>query len=142
MKRVLLTGASGFVGSHVLRHILINTDWEVVCLTTFKHKGLQDRIKFAVSGVDDNFDRVDILLCDLGSPISPLTARKFGKIDYVINVASESHVDRSIDNPTPFILNNISRNKLLSSEILLNIILPRTNPSKYFGLITFIYCHS
>jgi dTDP-glucose 4,6-dehydratase len=108
MKRVLLTGASGFVGSHVLRHILVNTDWEVVCLTTFKHKGLQDRIRFAVSEVDDNFDRVDILLCDLGSPISPLTAKKFGKIDYVINVASESHVDRSIDHPTPFILNNIS----------------------------------
>ncbi len=108
MKRVLLTGASGFVGAHVLRHILKNTDWHVVCLTTFKHKGLQDRIRFAVSGIDDDFDRVDVLLCDLSSPISPITASKFGKIDYVLNVASESHVDRSIENPTPFILNNVS----------------------------------
>jgi dTDP-glucose 4,6-dehydratase len=108
MKRVLLTGASGFVGAHVLRHILKNTDWHVVCLTTFKHKGLQDRIKFAISGIDDDFNRVDIMLCDLSSPISPITAQKFGKIDYVINVASESHVDRSISSPTPFILNNVS----------------------------------
>ena len=38
MKRVLLTGASGFVGSHILRHLLINTDWEIVCPTTFRHK--------------------------------------------------------------------------------------------------------
>jgi dTDP-glucose 4,6-dehydratase len=107
-KRVLLTGASGFVGSHVLRRILLTTDWEVVCLTTFAHKGLQDRMSFAVKNLDEDFSRVKVLLCDLSSPISPITSKQFGKIDYVINVASESHVDRSIENPTPFILNNIS----------------------------------
>ena len=108
MKRVLLTGASGFVGAHVLRHLLINTDWEFVCLNTFRHKGLQDRIIFAVHDVDESFKRVKILTCDLTSPISPITAKQFGKIDYVINVASESHVERSIQNPGPFIINNVS----------------------------------
>ena len=44
MKRILLTGASGFVGSHVLRHLLVNTDWEIVCPVTFRHKGNSDRI--------------------------------------------------------------------------------------------------
>lgn len=108
MKRVLLTGASGFIGAHTLRHILKNTDWEVVCLTTFTHKGLQDRIKYAVSSVDDDFSRVKVIICDLSSPISKLTSNQFGKIDYVINIASESHVDRSIENPAPFIINNVS----------------------------------
>ena len=51
MQRLLLTGASGFVGSHVLRHILTNTDWEVVCPVTFKHKGLPDRIIDSVKGL-------------------------------------------------------------------------------------------
>lgn len=108
MKRVLLTGASGFVGSHVLRHLLINTDWEIVCPTTFRHKGLQDRIRISVKGLDENFKRTKIITCDLTSPISSLTSREFGKIDFVINAASESHVDRSIQEPGPFIVNNVS----------------------------------
>jgi dTDP-glucose 4,6-dehydratase len=108
MKRVLLTGASGFVGSHVLRHILVNTDWEVVCPTTFSHKGMTDRIRIAVLGVDDEYKRVKVVRCDLTAPISAVTAHEFGKIDYVINVASESHVDRSIELPAPFIINNVS----------------------------------
>ena len=108
MKRVLLTGASGFVGSHVLRHILVNTDWFVVCPTTFTHKGLTDRIRVACEGIDDAYSRIKVIKCDLTSPISPITAHEFGKIDYVINVASESHVDRSIEEPAPFIINNVS----------------------------------
>lgn len=107
-KRVLLTGASGFVGSHVLRHILTNTDWYVVCPTTFTHKGLSDRIRLAVDGLDEDYSRVKVIRCDLTAPISSVTANEFGKIDYVINVASESHVDRSIEYPANFIINNVS----------------------------------
>jgi dTDP-glucose 4,6-dehydratase len=108
VKRLLLTGASGFVGSHVLRHLLVNTDYEIVCPTTFTHKGLQDRIRHAAREIDDDYTRTKVIRCDFTSPISTLTAREFGKIDYVLNVASESHVDRSIEEPAPFIINNVS----------------------------------
>lgn len=108
MKRVLLTGASGFVGSHVLRHILANTDWEVVCLASFRHRGITDRIRLAVDGYDDNFNRVTVLTHDLTAPISPVLSSTIGKINYVFNVASDSHVDRSITEPVPFIENNVS----------------------------------
>lgn len=107
-KRVLLTGASGFVGSHVLRHLLVNTDWFIVCPTTFTHKGLTDRINVACDDLPNSYSRVKVIKTDLTAPISPVTAHAFGEIDYVINVASESHVDRSIEEPTPFILNNVS----------------------------------
>jgi len=108
MKKVLLTGASGFVGSHVLRHILANTDWQIICPVTFKHKGLPDRIIASVKGLDDDFKRTKLIRCDLTFPISKLTVIEFGNINYVLNVASESHVDRSIQFPTDFILNNIA----------------------------------
>jgi dTDP-glucose 4,6-dehydratase len=108
MKRVLLTGASGFVGSHVLRHILATTDWEVVCLVSFRHRGLTDRIRLAVAGYDEGYERVTVLTHDLTAPISVVLAREIGPVDYVINVASESHVDRSIEDPAPFIQNNVA----------------------------------
>lgn len=108
MTRVLLTGASGFVGCHVLRHILANTDWEVVCLVSFRHQGLTDRIRLAVEHYDEFFKRVKVISHDLTAPISPILSSEIGKIDYVLNVASESHVDRSITDPVPFIENNVS----------------------------------
>ena len=82
MKRLLLTGSSGFVGSHVLRHILAKTDWEIVCPVTFKHKGLPDRIIDSVKGYDDEFVRTKIIKCDLACPISKLTSDEFGKVNY------------------------------------------------------------
>jgi dTDP-glucose 4,6-dehydratase len=107
-KRILLTGASGFVGSHVLRHVLKNTDWFVVCPVTFTYKGLQDRIRSAISGIDEECKRIKLVKCDLTAPISSVTAHEFGKIDYVLNVASNSHVDRSITHPSEFIIHNVS----------------------------------
>lgn len=108
MKKILITGASGFVGSHVLRHMLKNYDYEIICLNTFRHKGLQNRIINAVAGIDDQFKRVKVITCDLTSPVSTLTSKEIGKIDYVLNLASESHVDRSIEDPANFIQNNVS----------------------------------
>lgn len=108
MTNVLLTGASGFVGSHVLRHILANTDWDVTCLVSFRHRGITDRIRMAVAGYDDDFIRTRIIKHDLTAPFSAVLAHEIGAVDYVINVASESHVDRSIEEPVPFIENNVS----------------------------------
>lgn len=106
MKRVLLTGASGFVGSHVLRHIMVTTDWEVVSLCSFRHMGKSDRITQQMEGQDWN--RLTVLMHDLRAPISDQLAHDIGKVDYVLNVASESHVDRSIEQPREFIENNVA----------------------------------
>lgn len=104
--RVLLTGASGFVGSHVLRHLLVHTDWEIVCPTTFHHKGLPARLMSAICDQPWH-DRVTVIHWDMRSHADLLTRRSIGEIDAFLNVASESHVDRSIEEPVSFIENNV-----------------------------------
>lgn len=104
-KRVLLTGASGFVGSHVLEHLLTNTDWKIVCVASWKHKGTPERITESVC-YQKNKDRVEMITHDLISPFTQMTINNIGHIDYMLNIASESHVDRSITEPVEFIENN------------------------------------
>lgn len=104
--RLLLTGAGGFVGSHILRHVLVNTDWEVVVLDSFRHKGKTDRLTQQMEGLDKT--RVHVEVHDLRVPMSDQLIQRIGAIDYIINCASESHVERSIDDPRNFIENNVS----------------------------------
>jgi len=106
MRRVLLTGASGFFGSHLLRHLLMNTDWEIVCICSWRHKGTPERIKQACA--DGYEERIEVITHDLTAPLTETTKKRLGKIDYILNIASNSHVDRSIEDPVPFVEGNIS----------------------------------
>ena len=106
-KRILITGVGGFIGSHCLSHILVNTDWEVVGIDSWNHKGISERIAES-KHYQDNRDRVKIYTHDLNAPISNVLINKIGVIDYVINFASDSHVDRSITDPIPFVQNNVN----------------------------------
>lgn len=103
--KILLTGAAGFVGSHVLRHLLVNTSWEIICPVTFRHQGIPERIASALQGQDKS--RVTVERHDLRAGVSFQARRRWGKVDVVMNVASESHVDRSIEDPAGFIDNNV-----------------------------------
>lgn len=104
--RILLTGSAGFVGAHVLRHLLTETSAEIVCPVTFRHKGVAPRIWRSMEGHDPN--RVFIVPgLDLRAPIDSVTRKQIGDIDVIMNVASESHVDRSIQEPSDFIRNNV-----------------------------------
>src|SRR6266498_6071204 len=106
MTKVLLTGAAGFVGSHVVRHLLVNTDWEIVAPVSFSHKGLPRRIESSVCDMPGGSERVDIVHWDMRAPVDVGTLRTFEGCDAIWNVASESHVDRSIEDPVGFVANN------------------------------------
>lgn len=108
---VLLTGAGGFVGSHVLRHLLVNTDWRITAPVTGTHRGQHPRLDLAFHDEDHDVElgrraRVDVLYHDLRWPFSDQEVNRLGQVDVIMNVASESHVDRSIETPVPFVLNN------------------------------------
>jgi dTDP-glucose 4,6-dehydratase len=117
MTHVILTGAAGFVGSHLLRHLIVNTDWTIACPVTFRHKGLPRRITVAlrelpadVSERNEPTERISVVRCDLSSPVDELTRKALGvdRAELIFNVASQSHVDRSITDPVPFVENNVS----------------------------------
>lgn len=106
-KRVLLTGISGSIGTHVLIHILKNTDWDVVGIATYQNKGLAERISEMLREHTEMWPRVTLVTHDLAKPITKTVKRRLGHIDYIINLASLSDVEASIQNPVPFMRNNI-----------------------------------
>lgn len=94
------------VGSNVLSHFLKNTDHEIVCLCSWKHRGLPRRI-LDDANYQANADRVRVVTHDLVSPLTEDVKFLIGKPDIILNIASESHVDRSITDPVSFIKNNV-----------------------------------
>lgn len=106
--RCLITGAGGFAGAHALEHLLKTTDWDVVCTDSFRHKGKTDRITEVLDAHPGGRHRVTVITHDLTAPFSAQTARRIGEVDYVLAYASESHVDRSITDPVPFVMNNVA----------------------------------
>lgn len=98
--RLLLTGSAGFMGCHFVEHILKNTDWDIVGIDSFEHKGDSERV------IRDK--RYKVYCADLNAPISYRLADKIGDVDYIVNMASDSHVERSITDPVPFVRNNVN----------------------------------
>lgn len=113
MTRILLTGGAGFVGAHVIRHLLMNTDWDIVAPYTFQHKGLAPRIESSICD-QPGAERLDLVHWDMRTPADPFLMRRLGGCDAIWNVASESHVDRSIEDPVGFTTNNV--------QLMLNVL--------------------
>ena len=88
-------------------HLFHNTDWEIVGIDSFRHKGLTDRVEECLKDHPDWRPRLALYPHDLTAPISSLLQQKIGTVDYVFNLASLSDVHDSIEHPEPFVLNNI-----------------------------------
>ncbi len=108
MKRVLLTGVGGSIGSHTFAHIMKNTDWHVVGTDSFRHKGWVDRVKVMTDDHPEWAERLTVITHDLIAPFSEMTKKKIGHIDYIISMASLSDVEASIVSPAEFIQNNVT----------------------------------
>lgn len=102
MKKILVTGGAGFIGSAVVRHIIENTQDSVVNVDKLTYAGNLESLESVENNPRYTFEQVDI--CD-----AKALARVFEqhKPDAVMHLAAESHVDRSIDGPAAFIETNI-----------------------------------
>src|SRR3990167_1545028 len=108
MKRLLLTGIGGSIATHFVAHIMHNTDWEIVGIDSFRHKGWSDRLTEVCKEHLDWPTRIHVFTHDLTAPFSQLLKKRIGKIDYIISMASLSDVEASIQEPVPFCQNNVN----------------------------------
>lgn len=106
MTTALVTGGAGFIGSHLVAHILANTDWDVVILDRLDVSGNLGRL-LECKTYDANKSRVRFIWHDLKAPVSSQLAQQIGPVDYVLHLAAGTHVDRSITDPLPFVYDNV-----------------------------------
>ncbi len=109
MKTVLITGGAGFIAHHLIARILIQTDWNIVTLDRLDYSGnlnrLNDILQYECS--PNERKRVKVVFHDLKAELNPLVRREIGKVDYILHLAAGSHVDRSIDYPMEFVMDNV-----------------------------------
>ncbi|AGQ28996.1 dTDP-glucose 4,6-dehydratase [Serratia liquefaciens] len=102
LKRILVTGGAGFIGSAVVRHIIAATRDSVVVVDKLTYAGNLESLAVIADSERYSFEQVDI--CDRAA-----LDRVFAQYqpDVVMHLAAESHVDRSIDGPAAFIETNV-----------------------------------
>ncbi len=100
--RILVTGGCGFIGSAVVRHMIRHTDHSVVNVDKMTYAASEDALEEA--GADRRHLLVRADICDPEAMRQVFAAHR---PDAVMHLAAETHVDRSIDGPGPFIQSNV-----------------------------------
>jgi len=102
MKTILVTGGAGFIGSAVIRHLINDTDHQVINVDKLTYAGNLESLLSISDNPRYNFEYVDI--CDAKAIQRVLNQYQ---PEIIMHLAAESHVDRSIDGPDDFIQTNI-----------------------------------
>ncbi|QXB86695.1 dTDP-glucose 4,6-dehydratase [Acinetobacter lwoffii] len=100
--KILVTGGAGFIGSAVIRHIIQNTNNQVLNIDKLTYAGNLESLKEVEKNQNYQFKQIDI--CDTEQITKAIEAFQ---PDAIMHLAAESHVDRSINGPAAFIQTNI-----------------------------------
>lgn len=101
---ILITGGAGFIGSHVVDFFLRNTTHKLVLIDRLDTSGNLNRL--AEIGAVKN-KRVRFVYHDLKAPINAQLAEQIGRPDVILHLAAATHVDRSIECPMEFVMDNV-----------------------------------
>lgn len=106
MKTVLLTGGAGFIGHHTVEHILKNTDWRIVIMDRLSYAGNLNRLT-DMDIWETEGKRCKFIYHDFRAILERTIINLMPRIDYIIHMGAETHVDRSITDPMPFVTSNV-----------------------------------
>ena len=102
MKKYLITGGAGFIGSSVVRTLIDRGNCKVLNIDALTYAGNLENLSSVDSNENYLFQRVNITDIDEVERV----IKQF-EPDFIMHLAAESHVDRSIDDPSVFIQTNI-----------------------------------
>ena len=105
-KKVVVTGGCGFIGHHVVEHLLTQTDWDIVVIDKLSYASMGLERLRSIPALDN--PRLTVFTVDVTSPISEGLAKEMDDVNVIVHMAAESHVDNSITNPREFFHNNIN----------------------------------
>ncbi len=107
MKKIIVTGGCGFIGHHLVQHLLINTNWKIIII---------DKLNYASNGLERlreigavNNKRVRIFPIDFSHELSEGVIKEIGNdVNYIVHLGAESHVDNSIKDPKTTFKSNVN----------------------------------
>jgi dTDP-glucose 4,6-dehydratase len=125
--RILVTGGAGFIGSAVCRHLVSSGAERVVNVDKLTYAGNVDSLRLVENYPNYTFRQADI--CDDQAMFDIMRAER---IDAVMHLAAESHVDRSIDGPGAFVETNVVGTfRLLNAALAFWRDLPSENQERF-----------
>ena len=110
MKKILITGGAGFIGHHFINYILSNTDWNITSIDRLDFSGNLNRLTDIIEESNNSNNakkRLKIIFHDLRAELNEYISKDLGEFDFIVHMAASSHVDRSIEDPLSFVMDNV-----------------------------------
>lgn len=105
MKKIIVTGGAGFIGSNFIHFIIKNTnDLKVINIDSLTYAGNLENLAEIENNYSDRYEFLKVDICE-ENVINSIIKKEQPK--YIVNFAAESHVDRSIKNPNIFVKTNV-----------------------------------